>query len=360
MDAARLRDEFPVLRDVAYLNAGTCGPVPAAAVDAVRAEVERQAVDGRARRHFERRLALQRKQREAYAGLLACNPEDVALTTSTSEGVATAVAGLGLGRGDEILTSDEEHLGLIGPLQAARDVRGVGIRVAPRAQLADAVGPRTKVVACTHVGWMSGAVAPPALADLDVPVLFDGAQGVGAVPVDVGALGCDVYAGSGQKWLCGPDGTGMLYVSPEMRERISPIARSYITYANADAGLDAELHPDARRYDTPSLPAESEVSALTGLAALGSFGWEAVHARGRGLAATLADGLRERGHEVAPRADTTLVSWRCEDAEGTRDRLGEAGIVIRNLPGRSLLRASVGAWNDESDLERLLAALPAP
>ncbi len=52
-------------------------------------------------------------------------------------------------------------------------------------------------------------------------MLLDGAQGVGAVPVDVRALGCDAYAGAGQKWLCGPDGTGMLWVSPELRERLS-------------------------------------------------------------------------------------------------------------------------------------------
>ena len=69
------------------------------------------------------------------------------------------------------------------------------------------------------------------------------------------------------------------------------------------------------------------------------------------------EALRARGRDVAPRGHTTLVSWAEEDDEGARDRLAEAGIVIRNLPGRNLLRASVGAWNDESDLDRLLAAL---
>ena len=65
------------------------------------------------------------------------------------------------------------------------------------------------------------------------------------------------------------------------------------------------------------------------------------------------------GRTVAPRGDSTLVSWEDEDPEAARDRLVRAGIVVRNLPGRPLLRASVGAWNDDTDLERLLRALSA-
>ena len=76
---------------------------------------------------------------------------------------------------------------------------------------------RTRLVACSHVSWMSGRLAPAELARLDVPVVLDGAQGVGAVPVDVRELGCDAYAGAGQKWLCGPDGLGMLYVAPALQ-----------------------------------------------------------------------------------------------------------------------------------------------
>jgi L-cysteine/cystine lyase len=67
--------------------------------------------------------------------------------------------------------------------------------------------------------------------------------------------------------------------------------------------------------------------------------------------------LAETGRSVRPRGDTTLVSWACDDAARVTERAREAGVVIRELPGRGLLRASVGAWNDESDLERLLAAL---
>jgi L-cysteine/cystine lyase len=357
VDAAGLRREFPVLRKLTYLNAGTDGPVPARAVTAAEAELWRAAQDGRARKHFARRAELRDAQREAYAALLACAPTDVALTTSTSEGVATAVAGLGLGRGDEIVTSDEEHPGLIGPLLAAREVNGAAIRVVPLTEVAQAVGPQTRLVACCHVGWVGGALAPAELAQVDVPVLLDGAQGIGAVPVDVGALGCDIYAGAGQKWLCGPDGTGMLYVSGALRERVAVTAPSYMSFVDANLGFDAELHTDARRYDTPSLPAEAGAFAMAAHDLFAEHGWDDVLARARSLAARLAQMLTDRGEDVAPRGDTTLVSWRREDAEAVRDGLGEQGIVIRDLPGRGLLRASVGAWNDEQDLQRLVDAI---
>ena len=80
-----------------------------------------------------------------------------------------------------------------------------------------------------------------------------------------------------------------------------------------------------------------------------------VHTRGVELAARLATMLADAGHVVRPRGDTTLVSWEDDDPVATNERAREAGVLIRSLPGHNLLRASVGAWNDESDLERLLA-----
>ncbi len=188
VDVLGLRAEFPVLQSRAYLNAGTDGPLPAVAVQASADELQREAADGRAFAHFERRRELNDGLRAAYARALGADAGDVALTTCTSDGMATIVAGLELGSGDEILTSDEEHPGLLGALGAARELRGVSIREVPMAELATAVSPSTRLVACSHVGWMSGLVAPVELADVEAPVLLDGAQGVGAVPVDVRAL----------------------------------------------------------------------------------------------------------------------------------------------------------------------------
>src|SRR5258708_17666928 len=216
-----LRAEFPVLGRLAYLNAGTDGPLPARAAQAASEELARELEQGRAQAHFARRGELADELRAAYARALGCEPADVALTTSTTGGIAKTIGGRRLARGDEIVTSDEEHPGLLGALSAARELLGVEVREAPLSELVEAIGPRTRLVACSHVGWMSGCLAPAELAAVDVPLLLDSAQGVGAIEVDLRALGCDAYAGAGQKWLCGPDGTGMLYVSPELRERLA-------------------------------------------------------------------------------------------------------------------------------------------
>jgi L-cysteine/cystine lyase len=192
---------------------------------------------------------------------------------------------------------------------------------------------------------------------MDVPVVLDGAQGVGAVLVDVRALGCAAYAAAGQKWLCGADGTGMLYAAPGFRERVRAIAPSFVSFEDPSRGLESPLRPDARRYDTPSLSREAAALSVASTRLLQAHGFDAVHERAAGLAARLASALEERGRTVAPRGRTTLVAWEDGDPPTTRERLAAAGVIVRDLPGRPLLRASVGAWNDESDLERLLAAL---
>lgn len=357
MDPAALRAEFPVLDELAYLNAGTCGPLPVAAVQGAAGVLEMAAREGRSQKYFESTMASRATLRSAYAQLLAGDPDDVALTTCTSEGIVRVLAALDLQRGDEVLTSDEEHPGVQGPLAAARQQRGVAIRVVPFAQIAAAIAPSTKLVACSHVSWVSGRVASD-LTRAEVPVLLDGAQGVGAVPTDVAALGCAFYAGSGQKWLCGPVGSGMLWISPQWRERLPASGPTYLNLDNPAAGLDAVPHAGAARHDASALSHETTAAAVAALGVLGGAGWDAVHDRAATLAAELAAALADSGREVAPRDRTTLVSWEDADPAATRARLAAAGVVIRDLPATGLLRASVGAWNDSTDIERLLSALP--
>jgi selenocysteine lyase/cysteine desulfurase len=356
MDVQALRAEFPVLERVAYLNSGTDGPLPAAAAAAAREALDAEERDGRFGDHFQQRAELVERLRAGYARVVNADPAEIAVTTSTSDGLGRVIAGLGLGPDDEIVTSDQEHPGLVGPLLAARR-RGVTVRSAPFAHVAEAVGPDTTLVALSHVSWVGGEVAPPALAELDVPLILDGAQGAGAVHVDPRALGCVAYAASGQKWLCGADGTGLLWLDPALAEKLALVSPGYTAFTDASAGLQGGFKDTAARFDTPALSREAVALSLASIELLESAGWEHVQERAVASARRLADALRERGRTVMPRGATTLVSWEDVFAEDTRDRLIEAGIVVRDLPGRSLVRAAVGAWNDDADLDRLLDAL---
>src|SRR4051794_40994440 len=302
-----LRDEFPVLQRVAYLNAGTDGPIPRAATELAQHELAAELSEGRIRQHFERRMTLQADLRAGYARLLNCSDDDVAVTTGTSFGLGCVLAGLDLGPGDEIVTSDNEHPGLLGPLIAARH-RGATVRPVPFAELANAVEASTTLVAASHVNWITGEVAPAELAEVSVPVVLDGAQGAGAVPVDVQALGCVAYAAAGQKWLCGADGTGMLYLQPEFGERVRTISPGYASFEDASQGLDSTLRAEARRFDA-ALSREAVGCSAAALGVLENEGFDAVFARANDLADRFADALREAGRTVAPRGRSTLVSW---------------------------------------------------
>lgn len=364
MDAPTLRDAFPLLAGTAYLNAGTCGPLPQAAADAGAAALENELREGRSGAYYMRLYARGWQLRERYAALLGAATADVALTAGSSDGIARVIGGLELAPGDEVVTADDEHPGLYGPLIDVRDRRGVTVTAVPLADVPAAVGPRTRLVACSHVAWCSGRHAP--VAELReacgerVPLLLDGAQSAGAVAIDIGALGASFYAGSGQKWLCGAVGTGMLWVAPEWAERLATPALHYGSMDGQARGLDAAPATGAVRFDAPSLDLLSIELSLAAFDVLERFGWERVFARAAAGAERLAAALTALGSEVVDRDPGPLVAWSVTDdatAAALRDRCEAAGVVIRDLPGRGRMRASVGAWNDDGDIDHLLAVL---
>lgn len=357
-EAAIFRSQFPVFESLSYLNAGTEGPVPRRAAEAVQSRMAIEVTYGRCGRpYFEALMDLAAQTRTGYAALLGCDRTEVALTGSTTDGVNTVLSGLKLSQDDEILTSEEEHPGLLAPLGLARRRSGVSIRLAPFANLAEHVSERTRLIACSHVSWVSGRVADAAaLAETGVPVLLDGAQGLGAVPVDVRALGCQFYAASGQKWLCGPEGSGCLFVDRQVLDELVIPWPGYGSLADPARPLDLEPAEGARRLDHgfPSGLRGSWVTAS--LAVLAEAGWDWIHQRAATLAAALATRLTELGLDVLERGSSTLVSWRAEDSQEVVERLAATGLVVRNIPAFGVVRASVGAWSSEEELERLAQA----
>jgi selenocysteine lyase/cysteine desulfurase len=356
IDPVSFRAQFPVFERLSYLNAGTEGPVPAGTAQAVHERVELELTQGRCGpAYFESVMELARRARAGYAAVLGAAPEAVALTGSTTDGVNTVIGGLDLRPGDEILTSDEEHPGLLAPLARAQGLHGVRIRVVPFAELAGEVRPDTRLVACSHVSWVSGRVVDAAaLSATRASVLLDAAQSFGAVPVDVDALGCDYYAASGQKWMCGPEGSGCLYVKPE---RLDELTTPWPGYSSLAVPAEALTSPPAEgtgRLDHGFPSGVRSTWALASMQVFAEAGWGWVHDRAATLAASLAEGLAKRGLDVGSRGRSTLVSWVVPDAAAEVERLAGHGIVVRSIPAFSMVRASVGAWSSEEELSRLV------
>jgi L-cysteine/cystine lyase len=356
-DAASFRAQFPVLDRLSYLNAGTEGPLPRAAAEVVHQRIDLEVDGGRCGRpYFEETMSLRDRVRAAYAGVLGGDASEVALTGSTTDGVNTVIGGLDLRPGDEILTSDQEHPGLLAPLARARRRHGISIRVVPFASVADAVSDATSLIAVSHVSWVGGEVADvPALVATGIPVLLDAAQALGAIPLDVKALGVDFYAGSGQKWLCGPEGSGCLFVRPDRLDDVLVPWPGYSSLAEPGNALESDWAESTARLDHGFPAGMRSAWALASLGVFEAAGWDWVYSRAASLAAGLAEGLTERGLEVRPRGRSTLVSWKVEDADAEVARLAGEGVVVRSIPAFGLVRASVGAWTSERELDRLVS-----
>ncbi|MHB8641310.1 MAG: aminotransferase class V-fold PLP-dependent enzyme [Gaiellaceae bacterium] len=355
MTHAEARALFPVLERFAYLNAGTFDPLARATAGAMAEQALLDVEHGRAgQTYFEGMLGLRASVRKRIASLLRTTPDHVSLTSSTTDGCNIVLAGLDLQPNDEIVTTDAEHFGLAGPVFAS----GARVRVAPvgtsdgeelLAAIVSAVTPRTRLLAVSHVIWTTGAVLDVhALKErTGVPVLVDGAQSVGAIPVDVGAL--DFYTVSGQKWLCGPESTGALYVAdPDSLRVASP---SYFAQEAFEPGGEFVARAGAQRFD----PGWTAVSALRGFDVALSLAPEWRFERIAALAALARESLP---HVVTGPAQAGLVTFAAEgDPVALAARLFEQGVVLRNLSGTPWLRASCGWWNDDSDLERLRAGV---
>jgi L-cysteine/cystine lyase len=356
-DARRL---FPVLERYAYLNSGTLGPLAQPTLDAIEQRGRYDQEQGRGgRAWFESMLELRARVREKVAALIGAEPESVALTSSTTDGCNIVVAGLGLQPGDEVVTTDSEHPGLLLPLA----VSGATVRVAEIAdkpvaeaveRITSLVGPKTKLLALSHVLWTTGQVLP--VQELKratgLPVLVDGAQSVGAVPVEIGDV--DYYTVSGQKWLCGPEPLGALYIRDPDSLRIA---------------IPSYWAQKAIEPDGTFVPAETAGRFDSGWIATQMLaGWEAAldlppewrFERAAEITEHCRHALGASYDVVGEPGQGTLVSFVPPgDPAETAARLYAQGVVVRDLPGTGWVRASCGWWTNEDDIERLVAGINA-
>jgi L-cysteine/cystine lyase len=215
-----------------------------------------------------------------------------------------------------------------------------------------AITPRTRLIATSHVVWTTGRRFDlhRVKRESGLPLLVDGAQSAGAIPVEVGEL--DFYTVSAQKWLCAPDPAGALYVRDPATVRVNtPSYFSQDSYELSGAFVPKE---SSARFDAGWIG----VPALAGLVVALGMHPEWRYDRAAEMAARCHELLEPHVEVVTPPGHSTLVSFRPpSDPTELVAKLSERGVVVRELPGRNLVRASCGWWTSEDDLQRLVAGL---
>lgn len=227
----QIREEMPAVRNTAYLNTGTCGPLPRRTVRAMQDVMIEELEQGRiAPNHYPGITDAKTAAKNAVADVLRCAPSSVAIAGRTTDGMNIAIAGYRWQRGDEIITSNIEHPGGLMPTFLTKRRYGTRVRIANIGvgelktsdtvrTFEELVTPRTKMIVISHISYTTGAVLPvKEITEMahnhDILVAVDAAQSFGSLPLDMDDLGVDFFACPGQKWICGPEGTGSLYVRP--------------------------------------------------------------------------------------------------------------------------------------------------
>ncbi|BCB76983.1 aminotransferase class V-fold PLP-dependent enzyme [Phytohabitans flavus] len=385
IDVERARRETPgCARVVHFNNAGAALP-PAAVTDAVVDHLRLEEHIG----GYEAAEAAEAEVGNAYtaiARLLGCAPHEVAVVENATRGWDMAFYAFDFRPGDRILTIRTEYASNVIALLQVAARTGAVIEVLETDEyglpdlddLARELERGAALVAVTHVPTHSGLVNPAAeigalARAAGVPYLLDACQSVGQLPVDVAAIGCDMLSATGRKFLRGPRGTGFLYVSDRLVERLVPpfLDLHAATWTAPDA---YEIRPDARRFETWETNYAGKIGL--GVAVDYALGWglDAIEVR----VTALAEGLRSQLREVPGVTVRDEGTRRCGivtftvdgvPAAEVRRRLGAAGIntsvspmeyarfdlAARGLP--DLVRASVHYYNTEDELDRLTAVL---
>ncbi len=374
----RIRQEMPATTAHLYLNTGTFGPLPNCVSQTMQERIQFELQNGRlGAAAFEAMGKIYDNARSSSARLLNASVDEIALTDNTGEGLNIISHGFKWHEGDEVITTNHEHISLLAPLFQLRDRYGIVIRFAdigPTAErpvlkaIADLVTPRTRLISISHVTWTTGAVLNVSEVaymgrEWGIPVLIDGAQSAGAIPVDVKALGVDFYAIPMQKWLCGPDGTGALYVRREALNYVSP---TYVGYWSVkhEEGIEWELLESAQRFELGG----RQTAALAGQAAVLNWleetvGYKWLFERIASLSRYTYDALKALPGLtlLTPRpGESGLVAFKLGDRdvnEVINYLHDKHNIYIRSIPTTNSLRVSTGFYNTEEEIDKLVEAL---
>jgi len=368
---AAVRAEFPIFESATYLNSCSQGALSHRVREAVEGWLAGWDENG-AEWDFwvERNEAF----RAAVARLLHAEADDVAVTTSVSQGVSALVSALDLrGERNRIVISEYEFP-TIGQIAHAQELRGAEVvHVRPDAdgsiraeRFAEAIDERTALVCCTALSYRSGhrhdvAAIAEAAHQAGALVLADSYQACGAIELDVRSLGADVVTGGTVKYLLGTAGLGFMWVTPEMREALVPTQTGW--FADEDifamSIADYSPHASARRFDAGTPPVPSLYAGVAGLSLVDEAGVPAIEAHVAGLVDRLLDGLDALGATVVtprdPRRRGPLVCIRARDVGELVEALVADRIVVSSREDK--LRVALHLYNVDEDVDTLLVAL---
>jgi selenocysteine lyase/cysteine desulfurase len=363
-----VRAGFLIPDDRIYLNVGTLGAQPRVVVDAVIEHTRRVAMSYPPAIDWD-------GLKERLGTFVGADGPGFVFPRNTTEGMNFVANGLELERGDEILTTNHEHIGGLCPWQLVAARRGLVLRQLPlpvpparAAELVDvfrsAITPRTRVLSFSHVNFTNGVIMPArALASMcrerGIVCVIDGAHPPGMMEIDIHALGADFYASSPHKWLLAPQGTGFLWMREEWRTKLWPTL--------ASGGWD-DTSLGAQRFNHLGTLDESRLAGLdAALRFQQAIGIDRIAARVRQLRHRLRAGLaaNPRVRIVSPEDDTLcagMVSFQLEGVPSLelQRRLAQKANVRTRVIGEydyGWMRLSPHIYNTVEEIDRVVGLI---
>jgi selenocysteine lyase/cysteine desulfurase len=368
------RRQMPIAENFAYFDHAAVAPLPARTRDAVLRWADEAARSGdTVWPAWQKRVE---DVRSLAARLLGAETAEIALVHSTSEGIGLVAEGYPWRAGDNVVTLDNEFPSNQYPWLnlASRGVETRRVATAADGQidlnrLEQACDARTRILSVSWVGYISGWRADlPALSDLahrrGALLFVDAIQGLGVFPLDVRAASIDFLAADGHKWMLGPEGAGLLYLKREHLDLLRPLGVGWhsVVHAADYSRIELSFKPSAARYEGGSQNMVGFLGLAESLELLLDYGPQAIGARILEVTDLVCHRLLTAGaslhspREGDHRSGIVAFEFPGHDALDVKRRLLSAGVVTSARGGK--LRIAAHAYNDETDVERLVAALP--
>lgn len=367
---AAIRDQFPILATTTYLNSCSQGALSHRVRAAYEEYLDGWDANGAEWVHWVERAEA---ARAAFARLLNAKPGEVAVTTSVSQGVSGIVSALDLRSRPRIVVSEYEFP-TVGQIAHAQELRGaevVHVRPdtngsIPVERWAEAIDERTALVCCATISYRTGhrqdVAAIAALArERGALVLADSYQAVGAIDLDVRALGADFLTGGTVKYLLASAGLAFLYVREGLLPQLLPTQTGWFADEDIFRMDISDYSPaaDARRFDAGTPPVPNIYGGLAGMSIVEEVGVAPIEAHVTVLNTRLIDGLEHLGATVVTPRDPSqrgpLVCLKSTDANALVDELAAEGIVVSSRDEN--IRVAAHLYSTEEDIDRFLGAL---